>query len=82
MDALLSTIIVAGIGLSIACLTAEYVSRRRRSVKSARNRLFQRELDVIDREKHVPLTALQNHQDFLSKESGNRTDSAATQMSI
>jgi hypothetical protein len=75
MDDLLITIIVAGIALSIAYLRAEHVSRPGRKVKERRKAIVQRELHANRLrlgQKHVPVTALRNHQHFLSKESGNR----------
>jgi hypothetical protein len=72
MDDLLIAIIVAGIGLSIAYLRAETNSRRRRKVKGRKKTIVQHELRVNRLslgQKHLPLTALRNHQHFLSKES-------------
>jgi hypothetical protein len=73
---LLITIIIAGIGLSIATLRADYVSRRGRNAKERRKAIVQRELHTNRlrlTQNEVPVAALGNHQHFLSKESGDRT---------
>jgi hypothetical protein len=85
MDDLLITIIVAGIGLSIAYLRAEHVSRRGRKVKERKKAIAQRELHanrLRPKQIDVPVAALRNHQHFLSKKSGNRLDSATAPLSI
>jgi hypothetical protein len=72
MDDLLTAMIIAGIGLSIAYLRAEFVSRRARNTKERKKAIVQRELHAnrlrpkaID----VPVAASRNHQPFLSKQS-------------
>jgi hypothetical protein len=57
--------------LSIAYLRAEFVARRGRRVKERKKVIVQRELDANRLrlgQKHVPVTALRNHQDFVSKQ--------------
>jgi hypothetical protein len=84
LDDLLLAIIIAGLGLAIVYLRAEFVLRRGRKVKERNKVIIQRELHANRlglEQKHVPVTALQTHQHFLSKESGNRPDSATAQLS-
>ncbi len=85
MDNFLTAMIIAGIGLSITYLRAEFVSRRARNTKERKKAIVQRELHAnrlrpkaID----VPVAALRIHQHFLSKESANRPDSATGQSYI
>jgi len=85
MDDLLVAMTIAGMGLSIAFLRAEYGSRRLCNVKERKKAIVERELHANRlrvAQKHLPVTALRNHQHFLSKESGNRPDSATAQLSI
>jgi hypothetical protein len=84
-DDLLIAMIIAGFGLSMAYLRAEFVSRRGRKVKERKKAIVQRELHPNRLrlvQKLVPVTTLGNHQHFLSKESGNRRDSATPQLSV
>lgn len=79
MDNLLITIIIAGIGLSIATLRAEYVSRRGHNAKVRKKAIVEHVLHTNRlrlEQKHLPVTALRIHQHSLGKESGNRPDSA------
>jgi hypothetical protein len=85
MDDLLTAMIIAGIGLSIAYLRAELVLKCGRKVKERKKAIVQRELHAnslgpkaID----VPVAALRIHQHFLSKESANRPDSPTGQSYI
>ena len=72
MDDLLTAMIIAGIGLSIAYLRAEFVSRRARNIKERKKAIVQCEVHA-DRLRpkaiDVPVAALRNHQPFLSKQS-------------
>lgn len=72
LDDLLIVLIIAGIGLSIAYLRAEFVSRRARNIKERKKAIVLRKLHAnrlrpmaID----VPVAALRNHQHFLGKQS-------------
>jgi hypothetical protein len=72
MDDLLTAMIIAGIGLSIAYLRAEFVLRRGRKVKEREKAIVQHELHTNRlrlEQRHVPVTALRIHQPFLSKQS-------------
>jgi hypothetical protein len=64
MDDLLIAIIIAGVGLSIAYLRAEFVSRRGCKVKEREKAIDQHVL-YINRprheQKHLPVTALRIH---------------------
>lgn len=71
-DDLFIAIIIAGAGLTVAYLRAEYVLHRKIKAAEHKRLIVQRELhanrlrpEQID----APLTAMRNHQDFLSKES-------------
>jgi hypothetical protein len=79
IDVLLLAIIVAGIGLSIVYLRAEYVLHRRFKAAEQKISVVQHELH-INRLKHkqidLPMAAPRNHQLFLGKESAIRMDSA------
>lgn len=72
-DDLLIALIISGIGLSIATLRAEYISRRARNTKERKKAIVQRELHAnrlrpkaID----VPVAALRIHQHFSAMNQG------------
>jgi hypothetical protein len=69
---LLFAIILAGIGLAVAYLRAEYVLHRRFKAAEQQTLIAQRQLHanrLTIKPIHVGAPALQNHQHFLSKES-------------
>jgi hypothetical protein len=72
IDELLLMIIIAGIGLAVAYLRAEYVLHRGFKAAEHEKLSVQRELHVnrlTRTQNEVPVAALRNHQPFLSKES-------------
>jgi hypothetical protein len=79
IDEFLLMIIIAGIGLAVAYLRAEYVVHRRFKAAEHKKLIAQRELHanrLTFKQIDVPVSALRNHQDFLSKESAIRVDLA------
>ncbi len=83
MDDLLVAMIIAGIGLSGAYLRAELILRLGTKAAQQRDDLNRCELHAHTltlMQKDPPAAALRIHQHFLSKESGNRPDSATAQL--
>jgi len=71
-DDLFIAIIIAGMGLTVAYLRAEYVLHRGCKAAEHKNLIFQRELHanrLRSKQIDVPVAAIRNHQHFLSKES-------------
>jgi hypothetical protein len=84
MDTLLIAIIIAGLGLTCAYIRAEYLFGRIRKAYEREQAMIRRELHVSAlrlAQKSLPLSALRNHQHFLSKESAIRVDSSAAEWS-
>jgi hypothetical protein len=83
VDDCLFAIIIAGIGLVVTYLRAEFALRRRIKAAARGDDLSLRELRA-NRLKHkqieVPVAALRNHQHFLSEESAICVDLSADRM--
>jgi len=65
-------IIIAGTGLTVAYLRAEYVLHRKFKAAEHKKLIVQRELHgnrLRPKQIDAPVAAIRNHQDFLSKES-------------
>ena len=72
LDDLLIAIIIAGMGLTVAYLRAEYVLHRGSKAAEHKKLIVQRELHanrLRPKQMDVPVAAIRNHQHFLSKES-------------
>ena len=70
-DDLFFAIIIAGTGLTVAYLRAEYVLHRKLKTAEHKKLIVQRELlanRLGPRQIDAPVAAIRNHQDFLSKE--------------
>ncbi len=71
-DDLFIAIIIAGTGLTVAYLRAEYVLHRKFKAAEHKKLIVQRELHanrLRSKQIDAPVAAIRNHQDFLSKES-------------
>jgi hypothetical protein len=79
IDEFLLMIIIAGTGLTVANLRAEYVLHRKFKAAEDKKLIVQRELHanrLRSKQIDAPVAAIRNHQDFLSKESAICVDSA------